>query len=49
MVNCKGTVVVKNFDRSAQKLSVILGVWAYDIYPDALADPRIYFENVPVY
>ena len=49
MVNCKGTVVVKNFDRSAQKLSVILGVWAYDIYPDALADPRIYFEDVPVY
>ena len=49
MVNCKGTVVVKNFDRSAQKLSVILGVWAYDIYPDALADPRIYFENVPLY
>ena len=49
MVNCKGTVVVKNFDRSAQKLSVILGVWAYDIYPDALADPRIYFENVPIY
>lgn len=49
MVNCKGTIVVKNFDRSAQKISIILGVWAYDIYPDELADPRIYFENVPIY
>lgn len=48
-VNCKGTIVVKNFDRSSEKLTVILGVWPYDIWPDALADPRIYFENVPVY
>lgn len=48
-VNCKGTVVVKDFDRNAEKLNVILGVWPYDLYPDALADPRIYFENVPIY
>lgn len=46
---CKGTVTVKDFDRSSEYLTVILGIWCYDLYPDSLADPRIYFENVPVY
>lgn len=48
-VGCRGTVTVKNFDRSSEYLTVILGIWCYDLYPDSLADPRIYFENVPVY
>lgn len=46
---CRGTVTVKNFDLSSEYLTVILGIWCYDLYPDQLADPRIYFENVPVY
>lgn len=48
-VKCQGTVVVKNFNASADKLTVILGIWPYDLYPDSLTDPRIYFENVPIY
>ena len=48
-VKCQGTVVVKNFDASADELTVILGIWPYDLYPESLADPRIYFENVPIY
>lgn len=48
-VKCQGTVVVKNFSSSADKLTVILGIWPYGLYPDSLADPRIYFENVPIY
>lgn len=48
-VKCKGTVVIKNFDESATSLTVILGIWAYDLYPDSLADPRIYFRDVPIY
>lgn len=48
-MGCKGTVTVKDFDRSSQSLTVILGIWCYDLYPGSLADPRIYFENVPIY
>lgn len=46
---CKGTVVVKNFRRESKKLNVVLGIWPYDLYPGSLADPRVYFENVPIY
>lgn len=37
---------VPDFDRSAERLTVILGIWAYG---ETLADPRIYFEDVPIY
>lgn len=45
-VKVTGSVTVPDFDRSAERLTVILGIWAYG---ETLADPRIYFEDVPIY
>lgn len=46
---CTGSVTVYNVDEAATKLTIMLGVYAYQ-YPSLnLADTRIFFKNVPIY
>ncbi|HIZ85175.1 MAG TPA: carboxypeptidase-like regulatory domain-containing protein [Candidatus Coprenecus stercoravium] len=45
-VKCKGSMTIKDFNSTAKTLTVIMGINAYG---EDLADPHIYFKNVPVY
>ncbi len=47
-MTCKGSVTVYDVDTAATKLSIMLGVAAYN-HSKQLADNRIYFKNVPIY